>query len=176
MKRTSTNVESTAGVKNSANTYSWRVDDSLGSQKFYGLIIRYESNPTTIFQYSSPFSIKASENKPTGNSTVTMMESDGVKTVALSPVRTPVTTTSASVTKDNSSTKDYHNTTIFCHSTILAVETSIRDSALVNLTSTTDIKLTTIAPTDVPTPTGPASAVRVGYLTILAVVAAVFAI
>ncbi|KAL6811122.1 hypothetical protein GGI42DRAFT_315896 [Trichoderma sp. SZMC 28013] len=45
------------GVQNSAKTFVWNVDATLGSQAFYGLIFRSESNPN-IFQYSNPFHIK----------------------------------------------------------------------------------------------------------------------
>ncbi|KAL7950629.1 Ser-Thr-rich glycosyl-phosphatidyl-inositol-anchored membrane family domain-containing protein [Trichoderma barbatum] len=46
------------GIKNSQKSYTWNVDASLGTQAFYGLIIRLESNPS-VFQYSNPFHIKA---------------------------------------------------------------------------------------------------------------------
>ncbi|KAL7909434.1 hypothetical protein GGI35DRAFT_381970 [Trichoderma velutinum] len=50
------------GVKNSAKSFVWNVDASLGTQAFYGLIIRTESNPN-VFQYSNPFHIKAGSVK-----------------------------------------------------------------------------------------------------------------
>ncbi|KAK4078533.1 uncharacterized protein Triagg1_2864 [Trichoderma aggressivum f. europaeum] len=58
------------GVKNSAKTFVWNVDATLGSQAFYGLIFRSESNPD-IFQYSNPFhiktgTVKASSTTPAG--------------------------------------------------------------------------------------------------------------
>ncbi|KAL6696398.1 hypothetical protein J3F84DRAFT_373905 [Trichoderma pleuroticola] len=45
------------GVKNSAKSFVWNVDAALGTQAFYGLIFRSESDPS-VFQYSNPFHIK----------------------------------------------------------------------------------------------------------------------
>jgi len=164
------------GVKNSAKTYSWNVDASLGDLKFYGLVFRYETNPTVTFQYSNPFSIKASENKPTGSGTVTMTKSHGIKTVTLSTTSTPVTTTSAPATTSHSTTSVQLNTTVPCNSTTLVIKPSTSNSGPVVVTSTAVVGPTTTAPTTAPVPTSAASAVRVGALTILGAIAAALAL
>ncbi|EFZ00507.1 Ser-Thr-rich, GPI-anchored family protein [Metarhizium robertsii] len=177
-----------SGVKNSAESYSWKVDASLGDKAVYGLVIRYESDPT-IFQYSNPFHITASGNQPSGTSS-----SSVTKTVTLSslssstaPVTstaaassTSVTTTSAPATTSTHSKTIKSNTTLPANTT-LVVKTSSSQSAPVLITSTAVFKPTTAAPTTtapstLATPTAAANVVRVGSLAILGVVAAVLAL
>jgi hypothetical protein len=45
-----------SGVQNSAGSFAWAVDSSLGADATYGLKITYDSKPE-IFQYSFPFHI-----------------------------------------------------------------------------------------------------------------------
>lgn len=45
-----------SGLDNSAGSYAWAVDASLGADATYGLKITYDSNPE-VFQYSFPFHI-----------------------------------------------------------------------------------------------------------------------
>ncbi|KAL1855277.1 hypothetical protein Daus18300_011183 [Diaporthe australafricana] len=45
-----------SGLDNSAGSYAWAVDSTLGADATYGLKITYDSNPE-IFQYSFPFHI-----------------------------------------------------------------------------------------------------------------------
>ncbi|KAK0389553.1 hypothetical protein NLU13_3128 [Sarocladium strictum] len=102
-----------AGIPNSAEKYAWNVDASLGADKFYGLVIKYESNPA-IFQYSNPFRITKAEGADAkkADTTTTISKSYGEKTVTLSscettsttsivtppPVSTPTTTPVANIT------------------------------------------------------------------------------
>ncbi|KND94943.1 hypothetical protein TOPH_00211 [Tolypocladium ophioglossoides CBS 100239] len=167
-----------AGVKNSAKSYSWQVDASLGAEKVYGLVFKLESNPA-IFQYSNPFQIKASDTKSTGSATVTLTTSHGIKTVTLSSTSTPVTTTttstpvttSASVAtssyvKHNTTTSYTYSSTVPCNSTTLATSPG---SSLVVITSTTLVNNPTpTAPTTVPIKsTAAAPIVGTGSLSIL---------
>uniref|UniRef100_A0A1Y1LEZ2 Yeast cell wall synthesis Kre9/Knh1-like N-terminal domain-containing protein n=1 Tax=Photinus pyralis TaxID=7054 RepID=A0A1Y1LEZ2_PHOPY len=184
-----------SGVKNSAESYSWTVDSSLGDKAVYGLVFRYESDPN-IFQYSNPFHIKASGNQPSGSSSgsVTITTSHGTKTVTLSSLSTStapvtstaaasstsVTTTSAPATTSTHSKTIKYNTTLPANTT-LVVKTSSSQSAPVLITSTAVFKPTTAAPSTtapstIATPTAAANIVRVGSLTILGVVAAVLAL
>ncbi|KAH6606416.1 hypothetical protein Trco_005569 [Trichoderma cornu-damae] len=82
-----------SGVQNSAGKYSWSVDSSLGTEAFYGLIFRLDSDPS-VFQYSNPFHIQSGSygNLPPAQSgsygdvpagTTTVTTSTGVKTVTL---------------------------------------------------------------------------------------------
>ncbi|KJK78975.1 hypothetical protein H634G_05790 [Metarhizium anisopliae BRIP 53293] len=176
-----------SGVKNSAESYSWKVDASLGDKAIYGLVIRYESDPT-IFQYSNPFHITASGNQPSGTSsgsvtkTVTLSSlssSTAPVTSTAAASSTSVTTTSAPATTSTHSKTIKSNTTLPANTT-LVVKTSSSQSAPVLITSTAVFKPTTAAPTTAPstlaTPTAAANVVRVGSLTILGVVAAVLAL
>jgi hypothetical protein len=79
----------TSGVKNSAQSFSWAVDASLGADAVYGLVISLEDN-AEIFQYSTPFQItkadgdKPEESKPVKDKpTVVITTAEGVKTVTL---------------------------------------------------------------------------------------------
>lgn len=94
-----------AGIPNSAGKYTWAVDASLGAAKVYGLVFRYEKDPS-IFQYSNPFHIVKAAGPDT---TTTVSKSYGEKTVTLSscsstsivtppPVVTPTTTPCANST------------------------------------------------------------------------------
>ncbi|KAH0595607.1 hypothetical protein MHUMG1_06783 [Metarhizium humberi] len=184
-------IDIASGVKNSAESYSWTVDASLGDQAVYGLVISYESD-TTIFQYSNPFHIKASGNQPSGSSsgsvtkTVTLSSLSSLSS-STAPVTstaaassTSVTTTSAPATTSTHSKTIKSNTTLPANTT-LVVKTSSSQSAPVLITSTAVFKPTTAAPTTtapstLATPTAAANVVRVGSLTILGVVAAVLAL
>lgn len=115
-----------AGIPNSAESYSWAVDATLGNDAVYGLVVRYESN-TEIFQYSNPFSIKPVTEEPTEPSTsagdvpaTTVTTQTGAVTVTLSscttsttpvvtPSSTPVVITTSSVPSFTSAPA--HNTT-----------------------------------------------------------------
>lgn len=63
-----------SGVDNSANSYSWTVDASLGDKAVYGLVFTWEAD-TSIFQYSNPFHIAASTDKPTASVTASASDS-----------------------------------------------------------------------------------------------------
>ncbi|KAK8925193.1 hypothetical protein VCV18_005619 [Metarhizium anisopliae] len=115
-----------SGVKNSAESYSWKVDASLGDKAIYGLVIRYESDPT-IFQYSNPFHITASGNQPSGTSsgsvtkTVTLSSlssSTAPVTSTAAASSTSVTTTSAPATTSTHSKTIKSNTTLPANTTL----------------------------------------------------------
>lgn len=85
------------GVPNSANKYSWTVGADLGEAAVYGLVFKYESDPS-IFQYSNPFHIKAAASKPSSTSAAasesaatTVTTSTGAVTVTLSSCTTSET-------------------------------------------------------------------------------------
>ncbi|KAK4079832.1 Phytase [Trichoderma simmonsii] len=129
------------GVKNSAKSFVWNVDATLGTQAFYGLIVRSESNPN-VFQYSNPFHIKTGSVKasstPAGPAhtssgsygnlppadTTTVTTSTGVKTVTLAtqsttqapvytpPVYTPPAVTDVTVILNATTTVPCRNSTI----------------------------------------------------------------
>ncbi|KAK5990556.1 hypothetical protein PT974_08825 [Cladobotryum mycophilum] len=84
------------GVQNSAKSFSWKIDASLGAEAVYGLVFKLESNPS-VFQYSNPFHIKAGSTQPTGDVTTTVTTSTGIKTISLSSAATtaPAVTTTA---------------------------------------------------------------------------------
>ncbi|KAG5949693.1 hypothetical protein E4U60_002231 [Claviceps pazoutovae] len=86
-------AEIASGVKNSAKTYTWNVDASLGKDNVYGLVFKLESDKQ-IFQYSNPFHIKAGD-KASGSDGVTLTKSVGTKTVLLSSTPATVSTTTA---------------------------------------------------------------------------------
>ncbi|KAL6868648.1 hypothetical protein J3F83DRAFT_707525 [Trichoderma novae-zelandiae] len=158
------------GVKNSARTFTWNVDASLGGQAFYGFIFRLESDPS-VFQYSNPFHIKAGEvhvssstpaapaktsgsygNLPPADTTTvtTVTTSAGVKTVTLatqSSSEAPVVTT-AVVTTAVATTPVY---------TPPAVTES---SVLLNATTTVPSRNSTIAPPTLSAPSTLQSATR----------------
>ncbi|KAG6021600.1 hypothetical protein E4U40_005175 [Claviceps sp. LM458 group G5] len=86
-------AEIASGVQNSAKTYTWNVDASLGKDNVYGLVFKLESDKQ-IFQYSNPFHIKAGD-KASGSDGVTLTKSVGTKTVLLSSTPATVSTTTA---------------------------------------------------------------------------------
>ncbi|PTB46627.1 uncharacterized protein TrAFT101_003924 [Trichoderma asperellum] len=69
------------GVANKAGSFVWNVPATLGTDAFYGFIVRSENDPS-IFQYSNPFHIKAGAAPP-AKDTTTITTSTGVKTVSL---------------------------------------------------------------------------------------------
>ncbi|KAI9171327.1 hypothetical protein HJFPF1_00809 [Paramyrothecium foliicola] len=114
-----------AGIPNSAETYSWAVDATLGKDAVYGLVVRYESNPE-IFQYSNPFSIKPAAEVPAESTSsaaelpaTTVTTQHGAVTVTLSscttsttPVVTPTSAPVVSSTPVHTFTSaPAHNTT-----------------------------------------------------------------
>jgi len=76
-----------SGIRNSAESYTWNVDASLGADKVYGLTFTLEDQPS-IMQYSNPFQIKGSNVKSTSTA------ASSVSSVTPSSVRTSSATTS----------------------------------------------------------------------------------
>ncbi|EFX02708.1 GPI anchored serine-threonine rich protein [Grosmannia clavigera kw1407] len=86
-----------SGVKNSVGSYSWSVGSDLGTLETYGIRITLDSD-TSVFQYSYPFHITASEAKKTTATGTT--SSSSTATVALSTtssILAPVTTVSTAI-------------------------------------------------------------------------------
>jgi len=159
------------GIPNSAQHFSWKLDESLGTDAVYGLTITSDSNPK-IFQYSYPFHIK----KSTGGSgsasgysaatssisyATTMTTTYGVKTVHISSC--PPTTTSVAV-----------NTTTPVHSIYSSMPQNTTTTASYTFFTTTPavVAPTTTVPAVVPTAT-PGAAARVGSSS-LALIGALF--
>ncbi|QPH01181.1 hypothetical protein C2857_005380 [Epichloe festucae Fl1] len=181
-----------SGVKNSAKTYTWNVDAALGDQKVYGLVFKLESNPS-VFQYSNPFHIKASDSKSAGSDAVTSTTPQGVKTILLSSTTPPTSAAAPSTTctgSNTSTTSISSSTSSSSTSTASTTETKHHD-AIANCTTlvvSTSSQSTpaTVAPSGsipgttttplTPIPTAAASAIRAGSLTILGVVAAFLAL
>ncbi|TLS27553.1 hypothetical protein PpBr36_05395 [Pyricularia pennisetigena] len=88
------------GIDSKLGKYTWNVDASLGDKKAYGLKIVLASDPT-IFQWSNPFTIKASSDKTVANSTSTSTTSSAFSTIT-SASRAPSTT--STMIKVNSTT------------------------------------------------------------------------
>ncbi|KAG5949902.1 hypothetical protein E4U53_005662 [Claviceps sorghi] len=169
-----------SGVKNSAKTYIWHIDASLGGQNVYGLVFRLESDPK-IFQYSNPFHIKT----PGGETSSSNATSQATKTIPLSTTTAPVSTASVS-------------TTAVFTTPILALEKAVNTLVTKSEKFTTTVPCTTNGPrstgnqsapadsvaptasnpimtgtsTHSPLPTGGAASIRVGSFSVLAVVAA----
>lgn len=81
------------GIDNSAGSYTWNIDSSLGADATYGLRISLDSDPAT-FQYSFPFHIAASSGTSSGSSSGSSDVSD--------PVSSSVNSASASSTSASS--------------------------------------------------------------------------
>ncbi|KAH8775634.1 GPI anchored serine-threonine rich protein [Diaporthe sp. PMI_573] len=89
------------GIDNSAGSYSWSIDSSLGADATYGLRISLDSNPAT-FQYSFPFHIASSGAGSTSSSissSVTVSTSSSVSSASVSS-----TSVSSSISASLSST------------------------------------------------------------------------
>ncbi|VUC37939.1 unnamed protein product [Clonostachys rosea] len=90
------------GVQNSALSYTWNVDSTLGDKAAYGLVFRWEAD-TSIYQYSQRFSIKAAAVvsssaaavSTTASAPVTTITASGVKTVTLTSCPPDAVTSSA---------------------------------------------------------------------------------
>merc|ERR1712169_152214 len=138
------------GIQNSAESYQWAVDASLGAENTYGLVMKLESNPE-IFQYSFPFKIVKGDNDDSeetkapedgaGKPTHIVATATGIKTVTLTSC--PPETTSTPV-----ETSTYHapNTT----STWSSSSTSTQQW---NTTVVTSTPLGTPEPIPTPEPT-----------------------
>lgn len=163
-----------SGVKNSAGKYSWSVDAALGDDKVYGLTLRSEKNKD-LFQYSNPFQIKASDNKPSGSqsgsdTTTVVTMSHGVKTVSLSTSSTPVPTTSSAAPTTSSKVQ---NTTTTHQTTTMMTMSSSSSAPATDIT--TEPAVSTTAPSASPSATAGASMARAGTFSVIAgVVVALF--
>lgn len=110
-----------SGVDNSAESYEWTVDASLGAEAFYGLVFKLDSDPN-VFQYSNPFKIDGSAvpvSSSTGSATTTLTATTGVKTVILSS-SSSIYTSAAVTTKVGPVTTDIIidvTTTVPCNGT-----------------------------------------------------------
>ncbi|KAG9257926.1 Ser-Thr-rich glycosyl-phosphatidyl-inositol-anchored membrane family-domain-containing protein [Emericellopsis atlantica] len=99
-----------SGVKNSAQSFSWAVDASLGADAVYGLIISLADN-SDVFQYSTPFQITQAEADNTeaasteaSQSTVVKTTAEGIKTISLTscPPAEPTVPTMAPIVTPSS--------------------------------------------------------------------------
>jgi len=121
-----------SGIPNADNKYSWAVDAALGDQAIYGLILRYESDPS-IFQYSNPFHIVPEDDgEDSGehegeDGGVIVTTKTGIKTVTLSScpptssTEVPIITTSSFALNTTSSTPIWTTSTT---STIQAINST----------------------------------------------------
>lgn len=177
-----TDKNATAGIDNAANSYTWAVDASLGSENVYGLVFKLESDPT-VFQYSNPFQIKAGAvvtttgyTAPTGSATTTLTNT-GIKTITLS--NTAVSTVPATSTiiystipsNSTSSRPAYTHTSVSNHTTTAAVSTIQSTYTLITSTEVV-VKPTATAPATVPTGTSAATRADAGYMTVVGLIMA----
>ncbi|SPO00966.1 uncharacterized protein DNG_03714 [Cephalotrichum gorgonifer] len=75
------------GVVNSEGSYAWKVASDLGDAAVYGIKIALDSDPT-IFQYSFPFHVEASDDVPTnstGPATSTAGDDDSASSTVVPP-------------------------------------------------------------------------------------------
>lgn len=88
------------GIQNSALSWTWNVDASLGDKAAYGLVFKWEAD-TSIYQYSQRFSIKggavSSSASVSASATVPVVTTtaSGVKTVTLTSCPPDAVTSSA---------------------------------------------------------------------------------
>ncbi|KAG5942676.1 hypothetical protein E4U59_000959 [Claviceps monticola] len=181
-------AEIASGVKNSAKTYTWNVDASLGKDNVYGLVFKLESDKQ-IFQYSNPFHIKAGD-KASGSDGVTLTKSVGTKTVLLSSTPATVSTTTApaahTTTPSNSDTtptsfitktEDF-TTTVPCttnsaNGTGAGAATNMQSAPTGSGSApTASNPIMTKSGAISPVPTAGASSIRVGSFSIVAIAAA----
>lgn len=155
-----------AGIPNSQESYSWTVDPSLGAEAIYGLIIRYESDPS-IFQYSQPFQIEATAES-TGVETsavpTTVTASFGTMTVTLSSAHVSSTSTSTPAVTTSVSSIVVHSTTYTPSSTPTAISsvpvnstassTPVGTSTTFAVHTSTQVIGSTTPTGSAPTPTG----------------------
>merc|ERR1712000_120896 len=106
------------GIQNSAESYQWAVDASLGAENTYGLVMKLESNPE-IFQYSFPFKIVKGDNDDSeetkapedgaGKPTHIVATATGIKTVTLTSCPPETTSTWSS---SSTSTQQWNTTVV----------------------------------------------------------------
>ncbi|KAG5963059.1 hypothetical protein E4U58_003697 [Claviceps cyperi] len=172
-----------SGVPNSAKTYTWNVDASLGQDNVYGLVFKLESDKQ-IFQYSNPFHIKAG-NKAAGGDGVTLTKSVGTKTVLLSstpsttsapaahtttPSNTETTPTSF-VTKTEGFTTTVPCTTNSANGTGAATDMQSAPTSSGSAPTASNPIMTKSGAIS-PIPTAGASSIRVGLFSLIAIAAA----
>ncbi|KAG5916995.1 hypothetical protein E4U61_003141 [Claviceps capensis] len=181
-------AEIASGVKNSAKTYTWNVDASLGKDNVYGLVFKLESDKQ-IFQYSNPFHIKAGD-KASGSDGVTLTKSVGTKTVLLSSTPATVSTTTAPaahtttpsdsdttptsfVTKTEDFTTTVPCTTNSANGTGAGAATDMQSAPTGSGSApTASNPIMTKSGAISPIPTAGASSIRVGSFSIVAIAAA----
>ncbi|KAK4215280.1 Ser-Thr-rich glycosyl-phosphatidyl-inositol-anchored membrane family-domain-containing protein [Rhypophila decipiens] len=88
------------GIPSDAGSFTWKVDDSLGKDKVYGIKIMLEEDPE-IFQYSFPFAITPDEDhgdhsSAAPSSALSSTPSTKTKSVTTKPSDYPTATPSAS--------------------------------------------------------------------------------
>ncbi|KAM7224555.1 Ser-Thr-rich glycosyl-phosphatidyl-inositol-anchored membrane family domain containing protein [Rhypophila decipiens] len=84
------------GIPSDAGSFTWKVDDSLGKDKVYGLQIILEEDPK-IFQYSFPFAITPDEGHGDHSSAApSSTPSTKTKSLTAKPSDYPTATPSAS--------------------------------------------------------------------------------
>ncbi|KAG5918172.1 hypothetical protein E4U42_006954 [Claviceps africana] len=180
-QNTQTHIANIAsGVKNSAKTYIWHIDASLGGQNVYGLVFKLESDPK-IFQYSNPFHIKApggktSSGDATSQATSTVRPSTttaSVSTASLSA--TPVSMTPGLASHEPLSTfvtkTDEFTTTVPC-TTNGPHSTGNQSAPADSVAPTASNPVMTGTSTHGPLPTNGAAGLRVGSFSVFAVAAA----
>lgn len=148
-----------AGIPNSQESYSWTVGSSLGAEAVYGLILRYESDPS-VFQYSMPFHIEGTSaftSVAVSAQPTTVTASFGTMTVTLSSAHvssteTPIVTSSVYSAVANCTTSTFSST----HTVIPSVSLNSTITSTHVGASTTFAVHTSTQVIGVPTPTGTA--------------------
>jgi hypothetical protein len=138
-----------SGIPNSALTYTWTVDASLGAEAVYGIKIALESDPS-VFQFSMPFTIAGAEGEAPANTdtTVIITSAQGIKTIHLEETTSVETTTAEETTTVKTTTS-----TSCPPTTTTTTSSSIKSTSTVIVNSTTEASTTTVAPTTILTST-----------------------
>ncbi|PHH67209.1 hypothetical protein CDD81_2978 [Ophiocordyceps australis] len=117
-------------VDNSANSYAWKVDASLGSANVYGLVIKLKRNPE-VFQYSMPFKIKGLASTSVSSTSQKEVESStGQKEVESSTSQKDVESSSAPVSASTAGASNVTTTKLAAlTSSALSAASTIKSSA-----------------------------------------------
>ncbi|KAI1304511.1 Ser-Thr-rich glycosyl-phosphatidyl-inositol-anchored membrane family-domain-containing protein [Xylaria venustula] len=145
-----------SGIEVTQESFSWKVDCSLGEDQTYGLKIADDATNGATFQYSFPFEIKgpscdsttsattsAISSATTSASTSVSVSTSGYPTISISASTSDYSTTSTAILTSISA----YPTTKVANSTTSAVETSTPSSSAVKTSTKTSSKATTTAST-----------------------------
>ncbi|KAI1426508.1 Ser-Thr-rich glycosyl-phosphatidyl-inositol-anchored membrane family-domain-containing protein [Xylaria sp. FL1777] len=137
-----------SGVNVETESYAWKVDCSLGTDKTYGLKITDDATKGATFQYSFPFEIKGPSCDSTSTSVSSSASASGYPTssISVSTSGYPTTSTTASTSPSLYPTKGFNSTTsATATSSTKSVKSTTAASTLTTLT--TPVVIVTETPT-----------------------------